>query len=149
MSILTAASRKSAWRGYEYFTENKVQLIKRIDSTHFYGEVAGSEPDPYIVTIDLEHPKRSDCNCPFANGLKWCKHMVAVYFAAFPEEAIKFKNAIDQAIEEEEKYREELPRRIENYVNRLNKAELRDLVLYLIDELPEGEFDRFVSEYID
>ena len=75
--------------------------------------------------------------------------MVAVYFAAFPEEAIKFKNAVDQAIEEEEKYREELPRRIENYVNRRNKAELRDLVLNLIYELPEWEFERFVSEYID
>ena len=75
--------------------------------------------------------------------------MVAVYFAAFPEEAIKFKAAVDQAIEEEEKYREELPRRIENYVNRLNKAELRDLVLNLIYELPEWEFDRFVSEHID
>ncbi len=149
MSILTAASSKSAWRGYEYFTENKVQLVKKIDSTHVYGEVAGSEPDPYIVTIDLEHPKRSDCSCPFSNGFKVCKHMVAVYFAAFPEEAIKFKAAVDQAIEEEEKYREELPRRIENYVNRLNKAELRDLVLNLIYELPEWEFDRFVSEHID
>ena len=149
MSILTAASSKSAWRGYECFMENKVQFIKKIDGTHIYGAVAGSEPDPYSVTLDLEHPKRSDCSCPFANGLKVCKHMVAVYFAAFPEEAIKFKNAVDQAIEKEEKYREELPRRIENYVNRRNKAELRDLVLNLIYELPEWEFERFVRDNID
>ena len=31
MSILTAASSKSAWRGYEYFVEDKVQFIKIIE----------------------------------------------------------------------------------------------------------------------
>ena len=75
--------------------------------------------------------------------------MVAVYFAAFPEEAIKFKSAIDRALEEEEQYREELPGRIEKYINRLNKAQLKDLVLNLIYELPEYEFEQFVREFID
>ncbi len=149
MSILTAASSKSAWRGYEYFMENKVQFVKKLDDTHFGGAVAGSGTDPYAVTIDIEHPKRSTCDCPFANGLKVCKHMVAIYFAAFPEEAIKFKAAIDRAIEEEERYQEELPGRIEKYINRLNKAQLKDLALNLIYELPEYEFERFVNEYIN
>lgn len=54
--------------------------------------------------------------------------MVAVYFAAFPEEAIKFKSAIDRVIEEEEQYQEQLPVRIEQYINKLNKTQLRDLV---------------------
>lgn len=75
--------------------------------------------------------------------------MVAVYFAAFPEEAIKFKAAVDRAIEEEEQYREELPGRIEKYINKLNKAQLRDLALNLIYELPEYEFERFVRDFID
>ena len=149
MSILTAASSKSAWRGYEYFMEDKVQFVKKLDDTHFGGAVTGSELEPYAVTIDIEHPKRSICDCPFANGLKVCKHMVAIYFAAFPEEAIKFKAAIDHALEEEEQYREELPGRIEKFINKLNKAQLRDLALNLIYELPEYEFDRFVNEYID
>lgn len=149
MSILTAASSKSVWRGYEYFVENKVQLVKKIDCAHICGAVVGSEPDPYIVTLDLEHPKRSNCSCPFANGHKVCKHMVAVYFAAFPEEAMKFKAAIDQEAEKVEKYREELPKRIENYVNQLNRSELRELALRLIYELPEWEFECFVSENID
>ncbi len=75
--------------------------------------------------------------------------MVAVYFAAFPEEAIKFKAAVDRVIEEEEQYREELPGRIEKYINKLNKAQLRGLALNLIYELPEYEFERFVRDFID
>ena len=149
MSILTAASSKSAWRGYEYFIEDKVQFIKKLDDIHFVGAVTGSEAEPYAVTIDIEHPKRSTCDCPFANGLKVCKHMVAIYFAAFPEEAIKFKAAIERAIEEEEQYREQLPERIEKYINKLNKAQLKDLALNLIYELPEYEFEQFVREFID
>ena len=149
MSILTAASSKSAWHGYEYFIEDKIQFVKKLDDTHFGGAVAGSEAEPYAVTIDIEHPKRSTCDCPFANGLKVCKHMVAVYFAAFPEEAIKFKAAIDRAIEAEEQYQEELPGIIEQYISKLNKSQLRDLALNLIYELPEYEFERFVRDNID
>lgn len=149
MSILTAASSKSAWRRYEYFMDDKVQFVKKLDETHFSGAVAGNGTEPYAITIDIEDSKRSTFDCPFANGLKVCKHMVAVYFAAFPEEAIKFKAAIDRAIEEEEQYREELPGRIEKYINKLNKAQLRDLALNLIYELPEHEFERFVKDNID
>lgn len=75
--------------------------------------------------------------------------MVAIYFAVFPEEAIKFKSAIDRALEEEEQYREELPGRIEKYINRLNKTQLKDLALNLIYELPEYEFERFIREFFD
>ncbi len=149
MSILTAASSKSAWRGYEYFMDDKVQFVKKLDETHFSGAVAGNRTEPYAIIIDIDHPKRSTCDCLFANGLKICKHMVAVYFAAFPEEAIKFKAAIDQAIEEEEQYRKQLSEKIEKYINRLNKAQLRDLALNLIYELPEYEFERFVRDNID
>ena len=56
---------------------------------------------------------------------------------------------IDRALQEEEQYREELPGRIEKYINRLNKAQLKDLALNLIYELPEYEFEQFVREFID
>lgn len=149
MSIQTAANRKSAWRGYEYYCDGKVRFVTKLDETHYSGAVSGSESEPYNVVIDLEHPKRSTCNCPFANGRKVCKHMVAVFFAAFPEEARRYKAEIDLTIEEEEQYREELPERIERYVNKLTKAELRNIVLELIYELPEYEFERFARDYID
>ena len=44
---------------------------------------------------------------------------------------------------------EQLPKRIEQYINKLNKTQLRDLALNLIYELPEYEFERFVRDNID
>ena len=39
----------------------------------------------YDTTIDFLHPKRSACNCPFAEGRRViCKHMIALYFTAVP-----------------------------------------------------------------
>lgn len=134
---------------FKYFVEDRVQCVKKLDETQFTGAVAGSAKEPYLVTFDLEYPKRSNCDGPFANGHKICKHMVALFFAAFPEEALAYKAAIDAAIQEEAQYREELPDRIERYVNGLTKAELRELILQLIDALPEWEFEQFVRDNTD
>lgn len=149
MSIRTAASARSAWRGYEYYTGGRVCFAAKLDAVHYGGAVSGSEANPYEVVIDLEHPKRSTCSCPFANGRKVCKHMVAVFFAAFPDAAKQYKAEIDQAIKEAERYEEELPERIEQYINKLTKNELCNLALSLIDQLPEYEFDCFVRDYIE
>ena len=131
MSIETAANRKSASRGYDYYYDNKVKSVTKIDDTHYSGEVLGSEPTPYSVTIDLEHPKRSKCTCPFANGYKVCKHMVALYFKVFPEEAHEYIRRIKEAENEREEFFEELPERIEEYVRNLTKSELQELALSL------------------
>lgn len=42
MSIETAANRKSASRGYQYYCDNKVKSVAKIDDTHYSGEVSGS-----------------------------------------------------------------------------------------------------------
>jgi len=149
MSILTAASAKTAWRGFEYYQNQKVCYSEKLDESHYGGVVKGSSSNPYKVVIDLEHPKRSTCDCPFANGHKVCKHMVAVFFEAFPEEAYWYKFKTDQENEEAERYWEELPDRIEQCVNRLTVKQLRELVFVLINELPEDEVERFVMEYIE
>ena len=111
--------------------------------------VSGSETEPYNVMMDLAHPRHSECNCPFANWHKVCKHMVEVFFAAFPEDTSQYMEEIRHTIREEELYREKLPARIEKYLNNLTKAELKDLALSLIYELMEYEFDCFVRDYID
>ncbi len=75
MSILSIASNASVWRGYEYYNEKKVLSWKQTEEHKFEGEVAGSEKEPYHVMIDTEHPKKSKCNCPHAEGKKViCKH---------------------------------------------------------------------------
>lgn len=148
MSIETAANRKSAWRGYEYYSEDKVKSITKIDNTHYSGEVSGSGNTPYSVTIDLEHPKRSKCTCAFANGYKVCKHMVALYFEVFPEKADEYIRKIEEAENEREEFFKELPERIEEYVRNLSKSELQELALSLICNLSEYELEEFALDYL-
>lgn len=149
MSIETAANRKSASRGYQYYCDNKVKSVAKIDDTHYSGEVSGSGNTPYSVTINLEHPKRSKCTCPFANGHKVCKHMVALYFGVFPEEADKYIRKIEEDENEREEFFEELPERIEEYVRGLSKSELQELALSLIGNLSKYELEEFALYHLD
>ena len=52
----------------------------------YQGKVKGSGGAIYDVTIDTAHPRKSVCNCPFAEGRRViCKHMVALDLGIFPE----------------------------------------------------------------
>ena len=136
MGLLEIASGNSFWRGYDYFEDGKVISKKKLDDFHYSGTVAGSRKEPYVVTIDLQHPKRSTCNCPHAEGTRRvCKHKVALYFSVFPEEADRaIKEAEEWEAEEEERRQAEY-RELEQYVNSLSKKELRrQLLWYLIEE---------------
>ena len=42
MSLLTASSAESRWRGYEYFAHKKVLHLQRLDDTRFQAVVSGS-----------------------------------------------------------------------------------------------------------
>lgn len=51
----------------------------------------GSAKDPCHTVIDIEHPKRSHCDCPFAKDRQVIhKHMVALCFTVLPSEADVF-----------------------------------------------------------
>ena len=86
MSILNCASSASVYRGYDYYINKHVTDIIKIDSTKYEGYVNGNTKNAYFVKIDTEHPRKSHCDCPYATGNTVCKHMVALYFSAFPEE---------------------------------------------------------------
>ena len=97
MSIRTLASGASAWRGYEYYTEKKVLSFTQTGGDEYTGQVAGNGPAPYQVKINTAHPRQSKCNCPHADGRRViCKHMVALFFAAFPEEAEDYIEAVEE-----------------------------------------------------
>jgi len=137
MSMLSVASNASAWRGYEYYEAKKVLSWKQTGSHEFQGTVAGSEKEPYAVTIDTEHPKRSICNCPHADGKRIiCKHKVALFFAVFPKEAERYMAEIEEYEKEEEQREQECYDRIAKYVKGLSKEELR---IALIQALMEAE----------
>ncbi|MBP3445859.1 MAG: SWIM zinc finger family protein [Clostridia bacterium] len=149
MSLLTAASGKSVYRGYEYFIENKVLSFNQINDFEYEGVVKGAMQGSYKVYINLNKIRSSTCDCPFATGRKICKHMVAVYFTAFPEEAQKYKTELDAYYEEEEEREAELDDMLQNYIRKLSKSELQEALLQVLYDGPEWQFDRFINEHLE
>ena len=127
MGLLEIASGNSLWRGYDYYKDSKVKTWQKSDDGHYIGVVEGSEGNLYQVTIDLKHPKKSQCDCPHAEGSRRvCKHKVALYFSAFPEEADRLiKEAEEWEAEEEKRWHEECAD-VRKYVNSLSKKELQE-----------------------
>ena len=147
---MNLASSASAWRGSEYYRENKVLTCEKLNETSFKGMVSGSNHSSYDVLIDLEHPRKSKCNCPHANGKRIiCKHMVALYFSAFPEEAENYYNQVVKAAEEEEQRQETLENALIDRISKMNKEELQQALLQLLFDGPEWQYERFLRENVD
>lgn len=150
MSVLTSASKNSISRGYFYYCEGNVLSCEQIDSNKYEGTVKGNGKEPYHVVLDINHPKKSSCTCPHANGYVTCKHMVALYFYIFPEEAEDYQDWMESSYlnsfdedddyyyDEDDKYEyysyvnEEIPlcydELLENFINCLSKEELKTFV---------------------
>ena len=101
MSILTSASSSSVRRGYDYYKHNKVNNVKQLNDHEFEGYVDGSLRKPYYVKIDIEHPRKSYCDCPHANGNITCKHMTALYFELFSDEVDDYESWLNSDYDEE------------------------------------------------
>lgn len=150
MGLLNLASYKSVWRGYEYFNERYVITHIKQSPTEIKGIVRGSGNNRYNVFIDLEHPRKSKCNCPHADGKRIiCKHMIALYFTAFPNEAKKYYEDVIKYQEEEDRRQEELEYKVLDYVHNLKKSELEDLLLQVLFDGPEWQYERFIRENIE
>ena len=150
MSLLTASSMESRWRGYEYFKNKQVSNLEHPENMHFHAVASGSKKEPYTVTIDLEHLRNSSCTCPHAAGRQViCKHMVAVFFAAFPEEAEKYYADVLKAEEEWENYQDELANKLVKYVRALKKQEAQKQLLEVLESGPEWQRERFIREHIE
>ena len=149
MSLISLASGKSLWRGYEYFKENRVYYKSNKSATEIEGKVSGSG-QTYTVNIDVEHPRKSKCNCPHADGKRIiCKHMVALYFAAFPKEAEDYYNEVIAYEEEQERLQEEMDEKVIKYIKSLSKDELRQKLYEVLYDGPEWMFERFYRENIE
>ena len=147
MSLLSCASNASAWRGYDYYKEQKVLNYTALADDQFMGLVRGSGGELYTTTIDLAHPRKSNCTCPHANGRRIiCKHMIALFFTVFPEEAEKYYKDVVKYQEEAEQYNEELQDRVIHYVMQMKKAELQQALLDMLFSGPEWQYDHFVRD---
>lgn len=126
LKLVHLASNASFHRGISYH-QNKAVLNGTCCGEGIYkGEVKGSNENVYHVSIDINHPRKSKCNCPFANGRRVvCKHMVALYFYYFPKQA----DAIIAEIEEEKKQKKMHTMNGKRNIKKSDKKSLKKLQL--------------------
>lgn len=147
---MSCSSGTSVWRGYNYFLEHKAKITKRINNTQYDGTVTGSNDAEYSVHIDLEHVRKSSCNCPHADGKRIiCKHMIALFFAAFPLEAKKYNEKLIAYEREAELQTEEDECKVLSFISGLKKVELQEILMQLLYDGPEWQWDKFIREYIE
>lgn len=150
MGLLNLASVTSAWRGYEYYKAGNVLTKIKLSETKYKGVLQGSDNKRYEVFIDIEHPRKSHCNCPHAKGKRIiCKHQVALYFSVFPREAEKYYKEVLEYEEEEERRQEELDKKVVAYIKSLSKDELRQTLYEVLYDGADWVFESFVREHID
>ncbi len=148
MGLLECASGASVWKGYDYYKEKKVVSLEVTGENIYSATVAGSSSEPYSVELHIDHPRKSNCNCPHADGKRIiCKHIVATYFTVLPKEAEKFYAEAMAYQEEEEKRQEELSDKVIEYVGKMKKVDLCQALLELLFDGPEWQYDRFIREH--
>ena len=136
MSIIDLASSKSVWRGLDYYERKVVDSWQKLSGETYSGVVSGSNGNKYNVLIDTQHPRKSKCDCPFAEGRRVvCKHMIALYFTVYPQATNKLQRGIEGHEKEEEERRSNRYQALKRYVMSLSKQELQDeLLSYLLAE---------------
>ena len=148
MSLISLASSKSLLRGYEYYKDNRVYCKLHKSDSEIEGRHAGNGKT-YTANIDVEHPRKSKCNCTHAYGKRIvCKHMVALYFSSFPKEAENYYNEVIAYEEEQEQFQKEIDKNIIRYINSLTKNELRQKLYEDLYDEPEWMFEGFYNENI-
>ena len=137
MGLIDLASSNSLWRGIDYYQSKNVKKIKKISDDEYNSIVSGTEE--YNVHIDINHPRKSTCTCPFAAGRRViCKHMVATFFTIYPLEAERIIKEEQEYEEAEERLFEEHLEEVKEYVNGLTDDEVRAA---LIDKLMDEWYD--------
>lgn len=150
MGLINAASGNSVWRGLEYNRQKKVLDYKKINDSEYIGKVQGSNNEKYNVEININHTRKSKCNCPHADGKRIiCKHMIALFFTVFPDEVDKFLKEVEKAQEEYEEYEEELYYKTIEYIQKMTKKDLQDALIEMLEYVPDWVYERFVRDNID
>ena len=149
MGLINIASGNSTWRGLDYYKENKVSNYKKTSDSECEGIVNGSNGKKYNVFINMEHTKKKKCDCPHAKDKRIiCKHIVALYFTAFPDEVDKFLKEVEEAEKEYKAYEEELYNKTIKYINSMSKNELKEALIEILNVAPEWVYDRFVRDRV-
>jgi uncharacterized Zn finger protein len=138
MGLIDIASGNSVWRGMDYYNDKKVVSWEKTGPETYSGIVSGNGNEPYIVHIDKQHPRKSTCNCPFADGRRVvCKHMVALLFTVEPKAAEDFLKKVEEYEAEEEAIEQQHYEDLKEYVKSLSKSELQVMLLDAMVQLEE------------
>lgn len=149
MKVINIASRKSASRGLDYYQKKRITSYKKIDDFRYEGKAKGSNNAHYNVFLDIEHPRKSTCDCPHAKDRKIiCKHIVALYFTVFPNEAETFLAVVEEEQNAYEKYEQILYNKTIDYIKSMSKSELQDSLIEILNIAPDWIYDRFVRDHI-
>lgn len=161
MGVLECASEASVWRGYHYYKERRVVYMEEIRAHVYAAAVQGTQKEPYAVKMDLDHPEESTCSCPYAMNMQVvCKHIVATYFAIFPEAAEALERAADEDYDvDDEDYDEDydedcddealsegMYRAVLRRVLSMEQMELQHTLLQLLFNGPSRQLARFIRE---
>lgn len=137
MGLIEIASNNAVWRRMDYYNNKKVVSWKTFKNGVYEGMVSGSESNMYTVHIDTEHPGKSFCNCPFADGRRVvCKHMIAQYFTAEPKVSKDFLKEVEMWEAEEEERERQHYEDMRKYAKSLSKMEIQE---QLLDEMVQLE----------
>lgn len=151
MGILNSSSSASRYKGFEYYKAKKVISFSKINEEEFEGKVLGSYNNHYDVIINEKHVRKSSCNCPHAAGSRIiCKHMVALFFEAYPNELKKYvkdmQNQYYEVKAELDKFEHKKDRQYKQakaYVDSLSIQQLKiQLINYMLgDDEEETEYE--------
>ena len=140
MGLIETASANSIWRGMDYYETRKVISWEKTGTFAYDGIVSGLERNKYTVHIETNHPRRSTCNCPFADGRRVvCKHIIPLYFTAEPKAAESFLKQVEEWEVEEQEREKQHYEELRKYVNQLSKAELRERLYDALVELEKRD----------
>lgn len=149
MKLINIASNNSVWRGLDYYKEKKIKKHKKISDYEYEAFALGSDENTYNVFLDIEHPRKSKCDCPHAKDKRIiCKHIVALYFTIFPKEVDVFLKEVEEAQNEYEDYKEKLYKKTLKHINKMSKKDLEESLIYILNISPEWIYDRFVRDYV-
>lgn len=150
MSLLTMASGQSVARGYDYYKRKMVREYQQESEASYCAKVAGSGKKEYDVFIDMIHPRKSHCNCPHADGRRIiCKHMIALYFTIFPEDAEEYRENCERARVKEEEWQYKVENAVMECISQMSREELERTLLAVLEEGPDWQYDRFITSYVD
>lgn len=136
LSYWDCASAKSIWRGVDYYHKKKVLSYSQTGKDEYDSVVLGNNGNKYNVHINLKHPRKTTCDCPFAAGRRViCKHAIATFFEAVPDGEELFNRQVEIWEKEYEQAEQDHYNDIVRYVNSLSIKELRaELINRILSE---------------